>query len=274
MKYLYIFLILVIATNCKQKAEQQKATQVEKIQVELTTSKGVLLLELSNKTPLHRDNFIKIVNEGKLDSMLFNRVLDGFVVQAGEYDSIKKAQFDSIQLKELDYRVPAEIDTSLFHKRGALGAARTGNPDRASSSLSFYFVHRSSRPDSLIDVDEKRINVWLQQHFFINAPKNRAWKDSLINAEADENWELFSAINDTVKEMAKLFEFDPYEIPEYQRDVYRTQGGTPHLDQNYTVFGEVISGMAVVDSIAIVEVNDSGRPLENVYILSARVLNR
>jgi cyclophilin family peptidyl-prolyl cis-trans isomerase len=274
MKYLHILLILVLTTNCQQKAEKQQTTQEEQIQVELTTSKGVIVLELSNKTPLHRDNFIKVINEGTLDSMLFHRIIEGFMVQAGEFDSTRMAEYDSIELKKNDYLVPAEFDTSLFHKRGALGAARNGNPERASASLSFYIVQRGPRADSLINVDEKRINEWLQQHYFINSLKNRAWKDSLSNAEAEQNWKLFSELSDTINLMAKSFEFNAYEIPEYQRELYRTQGGTPHLDQNYTVFGEVVSGMAVVDSIAIVGVNDSARPFENVYIIAARVLER
>jgi peptidyl-prolyl cis-trans isomerase B (cyclophilin B) len=229
-------------------------------------------LELSDKTPLHKENFIKIVNEGWLDSMLFHRVLEGFVVQAGQYDSLKMAGMDSATMESMDYRVPAEFDTSLFHKRGALGAARTGNPERASSSLSFYFVQRGPRKDSLIDTDEKRINSWLKDNYFVNSPENKNWKDSLLALEAAEEWEGFYALSDTISKMAQTLELEPYAIPEHQRDVYRTLGGTPHLDQNYTVFGEVIQGMNVVDSIAAVEVNAAGLPDQNVYILSARIL--
>ena len=217
-------------------------------------------------------NFIKITREGLLDSMLFHRVLDGFVAQAGEYDSLRIARMDSAQLQALDYRIPAEIDTSLFHKRGALGAARTANPDRASSSLSFYIVQRGPRPDSLINRDEERINGWLQQHYFLNAPENKIWKDSLNLAEELEDRELLLKLSDTVNAMAQSYDFSPYRIPESHREVYRTLGGTPHLDQNYTVFGEVISGMEVVDSIAKVQVNEAGRPAENLYILKAKII--
>lgn len=275
MNYLPAFLlIIVIAASCNPGNEQYNTNKQEPILVELTTTKGIIKLELSDKTPLHRDNFVKIINERRLDSMLFHRVLEGFVVQAGEYDSLKWSKIDSIEREEMDYRIPAEFDTALFHKRGALGAARTGNPERASASLSFYFVHRGPRLDSLIDKDEERINGWLQEHYFVHSTENKIWKDSLINADKAQNWDLFYSVLDTVSAMAKSFEYDPYKIPENHRNVYRTLGGTPHLDQNYTVFGEVIEGMNVVDSIAVVDVNDAGRPFENVYILSARILNK
>ncbi|WP_445383083.1 peptidylprolyl isomerase [Robiginitalea sp. IMCC43444] len=263
----------MFATSCRQQTEEASKETADPIQVELQTEKGIIVLELSDKTPLHRDNFIKITREGRLDSMLFHRVLEGFVAQAGEYDSLRMARMDSTQLQALNYRIPAEIDSSLFHKRGAMGAARTANPERASSPLSFYIVQRGPRPDSLIKRDEERINTWLQQHFFLNAPENKQWKDSLTQAEADEDRELFLALTDTINTLAESFEFSPYRIPEAHREVYRTLGGTPHLDQNYTVFGEVISGMEVVDSIARVPVNEAGRPAKNLYILKARVIS-
>lgn len=271
VRYFIFTLISLTAISCLQQEKQGEAPKTP-ITVELSTTKGLILLELSDKTPLHRDNFIKIVNEGKLDSMIFHRVLDGFVVQAGEYDSVTVSRLDSLDVEKYDYTIPAELDSSLYHKRGALGAARSDNPARASASLSFYIVQRGARGDSLIDVDEKRINGWLQKHYFINAEEHKVWKDSLLFAEREKKEELYAILQDTIASMAKSFDFEAYTIPEHHRHSYRTLGGTPHLDQNYTVFGEVIRGMAVVDSIAVVKVNKSGRPLEEVYILRAKVL--
>lgn len=271
---LILFLIVALtAISCHSKSAEALDSHTKPTKVELVTTKGTILLELSNKTPLHRDNFIKIVNEGLLDSMTFHRVLEDFVVQAGEYDSVKTSGMDSLELEKLEYTIPAEFDTSLFHKRGALGAARTDNAERASASLSFYIVHRGMRNDSLIAVDEKRINGWLQKHYYIHADENKTWKDSLLDTEEKKNEELHETLMDTIGSLAKSFEFDPYAIPEHHRKVYRSLGGTPHLDQSYTVFGEVISGMSVVDSIAVVNVNSEGRPFENVYIISANILD-
>jgi len=274
MRMLFYWIAMVTMISCQSKESQvQNDKQLNPTKVELKTTKGNILLELSDKTPLHRDNFLKVIKEGKLDSMLFHRVLEDFVVQAGEYDSLKISRMDSMEIERYDYTVPAEIDTALFHKRGALGAARTGNPDRASASLQFYIVQRGMRLDSLIDADEKRINNWLQQNDFVNAPRNKIWKDSLISAEKDEDWDLLTSLRDTVNRMAKNFPYVSYKIPKYQREIYQTRGGTPHLDQNYTVFGEVISGMPVVDTIATVAVDEAGLPNKNIYILSAKILD-
>ncbi|MFD2098263.1 peptidylprolyl isomerase [Flagellimonas iocasae] len=272
MKPFLFLLALLTVLNCKPKSEPVVENQPEPVKVELNTTKGLIVLELSDKTPLHRDNFIKIVNEGRLDSMLFHRVINDFVVQAGAYDSLKMAKMDSSDLKAVDYLVPAELDTSLFHKRGAISAARTDNVERGSAALSFAIVQRGPRSDSLITSDEKRINDWLQEYYFIHAEENKMWKDSLLSAENENNWRQFNVLKDTIRSLAKSFEFTPYVIPEHHREVYRTLGGNTHLDQNYTVFGEVISGMPVVDSIAAAEVNDRDRPLENIYIISAKVL--
>ncbi len=270
-----ILLLLVITIACKEESKTTEAeTQVEKrTQIEMTTTKGKILLELYNETPKHRDNFIKIVNDGVLDSLLFHRVIDQFMVQAGDPES-KHAEPD-FQLGNggLEYTVDAEMHPDLFHKRGALGAARDGNPERASSSTQFYIVQRGPRSDSLIDVDQKRINGWLAEHYM--------QKDSLFStlfnardeAISTRNEEAYYKVMDSIGKIAETYEgFERYTIPESHREVYRTQGGTSHLDQNYTVFGEVIEGMNVVDSIAIVKTNDADRPVEDVRILSINVI--
>lgn len=272
MRFLLLSLLAITLIHCKSEEKETVTEQSNPIQVKLETAMGNVVLELSDKTPLHRDNFVKIVNEGRLDSMLFHRVLDGFVVQAGLYDSLTMVAMDSAELEAVNYRIPAEIDSTLFHRRGALGAARTGNPDRESASLSFYVVQRGPRADSLIDKDQSRINTWLQQYYYVQDPANKAWKDSLELADKNENWERFGQLSDTLNKLAESYQFDSYTIPAYQREVYRTIGGTPHLDQNYTVFGAVISGMAVIDSIAKVPVNEAGMPDEPVYILNAQLV--
>ena len=265
-------LVLLIIVSCTPSSDTLNEEQ-KPIQVELTTSMGAITLELSDKTPLHRDNFVNLVNDGLYDSIIFHRVLDGFVVQAGEFDSLRQVNLDSSVINNLDYQVPAEFDTSLFHKRGALGAARDGNPERASSSIQFYIVQAGAQPDSMIVKGEERINSWLRQHYTTQAPENKMWLDSLNYATDNEDYELFLTINDTLSKLAENFEdYETYSIPEYQKKVYRTQGGTPHLDQNYTVFGEVIKGMDVIDSIAAVPVGDGGRPIDQVMILNAKVI--
>lgn len=272
MRYFLIFFLSWTIISCSQQEPQGNTRSEKPITVELTTTKGMILLELSNRTPLHRDNFVRIVKEGKLDSMIFHRVLADFVAQAGEYDSLTLSRMDSLEVIASAYTIPAEIDSALFHQRGALGAARSDNPDRASASQSFYIVQRGPRSDSLMEVDQARINGWLQKHYFLQDEAHANWKEALLEAEEERDEALFAQLQDTVAAMAAAFAFEPYVIPEPHRNIYRTVGGTPHLDQNYTVFGQVTQGMAVVDSIAAVPVDPVGRPLKEVYILRAKIL--
>lgn len=264
--------VLWVGFGCNSQQDNQEDTQ-DLTQVEIDTNFGKLIVELSNKTPKHRDNFIKLVEEGKYDSLLFHRVIEGFVIQGGDPDSKNASPTDTLGSGDLDYMVPAEFDTSLYHMRGALGAARDGNPERASSAMQFYIVQGKLANDSLLEVADERINGWLAQHYYINDPANKVFRDSLIKAMDTENWEHYSLYFDSLKKSAKTYnKFERYVIPESHREVYKTVGGIPHLDQNYTVFGKVVKGINVVDSIAAVSTDSLDRPLKDVRILSARLL--
>lgn len=190
--------------------------------VKIVTSKGKIIVRLSDKTPLHRDNFIKLARQKFYDSILFHRVIKEFMIQAGDPTTKKSEPGKRYGSGGLEYKIPAEFDTSLFHKRGVLAAARDGNPEKASSGSHFYIVQGKKFTDSTLnDVREKRMGGRV--------------------------------------------------IPVHQREVYKTIGGTPHLDQNYTVFGEVIKGMAVVDTIAQMERDQYDRPKEDVRIIKIRL---
>lgn len=264
--------VLWATLGCTTQKDNNEAIETP-VQVEMQTDLGTIIVELSDKTPKHRDNFIKLVKEGKFDSLLFHRVIQGFVIQGGDPDSKNALPTDTLGNGDLDYRVPAEFDSSLFHKRGALGAARDGNPERASSAMQFYIVQGKIANDSLLEVADKRINGMLAQNAFINASENKSLYDSLQKAIAEENWELYETINDTIKSLGKDYtNFTRYTIPEAHQKVYRTIGGIPHLDQNYTVFGEVVSGMDVVDSIAAVQTSALDRPVKDIRIISMRIV--
>lgn len=264
--------VLWATLGCTTQKDNNEAIETP-VQVEMQTDLGTIIVELSDKTPKHRDNFIKLVKEGKFDSLLFHRVIQGFVIQGGDPDSKNALPTDTLGNGDLDYRVPAEFDSSLYHKRGALGAARDGNPERASSAMQFYIVQGKIANDSLLEVADNRINGMLAQNAFINASENKSLYDSLQKAIAEENWELYETINDTIKSLGKDYtNFTRYTIPEAHQKVYRTIGGIPHLDQNYTVFGEVVSGMDVVDSIAAVQTSALDRPVKDIRIISMRIV--
>jgi len=272
-RILPLLLIISCFTVSAQKQNQNNLDSTHTSKVKLVTTHGEIVLKLYKETPLHRDNFIKIVKDGVLDSLLFHRVIENFMIQAGDTGSKHSKPGDTLGSNDLAYTVPAEIRPELYHKKGVLAAARGDTPERESSSTQFYIVQGKILNDSLLTVAEKRINGWLAEYYIKHDTAYNAQLDSINVAMKTEDWETFSRLNNTFRELAKNYtNFEPYKIPETHKQVYKTLGGTPHLDQNYTVFGEVISGLEIIDSIAAVETNTLDRPLKDVRILSAKIV--
>lgn len=269
-----LLILIAFATMWSCKPKHKKIEKVEQgTLVQMVTTKGTIVIELYNETPQHRDNFIKLIEDNVLDSVLFHRVIENFMIQGGDPDS--KLAPDSVPLGNggLDYRVMPEFHPNLFHKKGTLAAARDGNPDRASSSTQFYIVQGKIFNDSTLNLAEERINEWLAQHFTTIDPANKTLAEDILKASETNDMKLYSQLNDSLSVLAKDCNFEHYTIPEEHRQVYKTAGGTPHLDQNYTVFGEVIRGLHVVDSIAVVETGKFDRPVNNVRIISVELIN-
>jgi cyclophilin family peptidyl-prolyl cis-trans isomerase len=184
------------------------------IKVKITTDSGVIVVKLYDSTPLHRDNFVKLVKEGFYDSLLFHRIIQGFMIQGGDPTS-KNAQAGAMLGGGGGdmTRIPAEFRKSLIHKKGALAAARDGNPEKASSACQFYIVQGKPLSDAELDMMEQRVG-------------------SKYTTE--------------------------------QRNIYKKLGGTPFLDQNYTVFGEVVSGLEIVDKITNAPKATGDRPIGDI----------
>jgi peptidyl-prolyl cis-trans isomerase B (cyclophilin B) len=210
MKWLALLLILFYSVPIKAQ------TYIAKIK----TTEGNIKVMLYDSTPKHRDNFIKLCNEKFYNSVLFHRVIKGFVAQGG--DPISKNCADTFTLGDgdLGYTIPAEFITSYYHKRGAFAQARDDRPDMASSACQFYIV------------------------------QGKIANDSIMN---------------------KAFSRNKYTQPADHEKLYRTIGGIPHLDMRYTVYGEVISGMEVVDKICAVATNKKDRPLKNIRIKTIKI---
>ncbi|MBR4468234.1 MAG: peptidylprolyl isomerase [Bacteroidales bacterium] len=209
MKKLIIAALVLVGLTC----QAQKTTEKETVVV-IKTSMGTIKAKLYNDTPKHRDNFIKLVNEGWYNGSPFHRVIKDFMIQGGQ---------NADGRLDPGYRVPAEFKGNHFHKKGALCAARQPdqvNPQKASSGSQFYIVQGKVYDDRTLDMFEGRMG------------------------------KVFSA---------------------RQRQAYRTVGGTPHLDGEYTVFGEVIEGLEVVDKIAAVKTGRMDVPVEPVTILSVTI---
>ena len=268
-----LLLTIVVVWSCAEKQKKEVPIEVQTTRVEMTTSMGTMQIELYNDTPLHRDNFIKLANEKRFDSLLFHRVIQNFMVQTGDPDSRTAKVGDTLGEGDLDYMVDAEINPKRFHKKGALGAARDGNLKRASSAMQFYLVQGRVFNDSVLKVQEKRINTWLAEHYYKNDPANSDLVNALLKAEDAENDALQNSLNDSIRKLAASYtNFERYTIPDAHREVYKTVGGTPHLDQNYTVFGQVVTGLDVIDAIAAMPTNSMDRPVEDVRVLMVRVL--
>lgn len=238
--------------------------------VEMNTNYGTMVLELYNETPLHRDNFIKLVNDRAYDSLLFHRVIESFMIQGGDPDSRHAKSGVLLGEGDLEYSVNAEFRPDLFHKKGALSTAREETLGRVSSAMQFFIVQGKVYTDSLLDVAESRINKMLARHYVLNLPANEKLWTALKKAEVDDA--KYKVLNDSVNVMVESFtDFDTYSIPQAHREIYKTIGGTPHLDQNYTIFGQVIEGLDVVDSIAKVKKDKWDRPISDAIILSVRL---
>jgi peptidyl-prolyl cis-trans isomerase B (cyclophilin B) len=274
LKKLFPLTLLLCVLSCQNKTEQSTPIEKLPIKIEFTTNYGNMGVQLYNETPLHRDNFVNLIKHNAYDSLLFHRVIKNFMIQAGDPDSRKAKPTDTLGEGDAPYEIKAEFNENLFHKKGALAAAREDTPSRVSSAMQFYIVQGKVYEDSTLVKVENYMNRNMAKTYFENNKLHKPILDSLQKAIDKDNRELFKQLSDSILALAETIkEFKLYTIPDAQRDVYKTIGGTPHLDQNYTVFGELIYGLNVLDSIANVKTNDQDRPVEDVRILTARIVD-
>lgn len=242
------------------------------------TDLGDIKVVLYDETPRHRDNFLKLVENHTLDSTLFHRVIQQFMIQGGDVDSKHAKPGTMLGNGELGYTIPAEINPGLYHKRGALAGARQGdevNPNKESSSCQFYIVQGRTFTDSMLNIVQANMDQQVKQKLFnkiISDPANLTLRDAFIRAQtryrntgnADSLNYQSALINPKID--AEFTRTPHRTITEEQRKTYRTIGGAPHLDGGYTVFGEVVSGMETVDKIAAQQVDGNARPLVDIHV--------
>jgi peptidylprolyl isomerase len=252
--------------SCLGDGKKAKPQEAKEAIVLIETSLGNIKVKLYNETPLHRDNFIKLVNQNFYDSIIFHRVIKNFMIQGG--DPTTKKPIEGVVYGEADtgYNIDAEFVDGIYHKKGALAAAREGdqvNPKKNSSGSQFYIVQgKTFTPEQLNELANNK-NIKLRDGITNEILKNEANKRIFNGLNPDLQLlaqELKDSI-DRVFETKKQYSFSKNEV-----DVYTTIGGTPHLDGDYTVFGEVIEGLEVVDKIAASETNNSDRPLVNIVM--------
>lgn len=238
----------------------------------LETSMGIMKLKLYEETPLHKANFLKLVNESFFDSLLFHRVINNFMIQGGDPVSKRAKPNDTLGNGEIGYTIPAEINSKLIHKKGALCAAREGddiNPKFESSACQFYIVQGKVRTEEDLKKAEDRINKASYNNAaraFMKSEQGKMLKSQYDKFKTENMTDSAERVNKTIELLIKIEarKAPAYQFSEYQKKTYNTVGGTPHLDGTYTVFGEVIEGMDVIDKIAGVKTNPNDRPLKDV----------
>jgi len=235
----------------------------------IETSFGNIKIKLYNETPLHRDNFLKLAEKHFYDSLLFHRVINTFMVQGGDPDSKNAPAGKFLGDGDVGYTIPAEFNPKLFHKRGVIAAARNGdevNPEQASSGCQFYITQGKVFTDSLLSVVEKRVSGMKAYNSVVKNKDNKKLFDKFSEFQQKGLPDSILAVKKKIDQLvsSELANVPPYKFSDEQRKAYTTIGGTPHLDGAYTVFGEVLEGMEVVDKIASVSKDRTDRPLTDV----------
>jgi len=253
---------LLILTQCSPDGSDYVVT--------IKTNQGDMVAILYDETPKHKANFIKLAQEHYFDSLLFHRIIEGFMIQGGDPDSKNSQAGQNLGMGGPGYTIDAEINPQFFHEKGALSAARLGdqqNPTKASSGSQFYVVQgRVILPPDMdvLRIDQGELNAGFRQ--IMQNPSNKPLIDSLNTIYMAGNMPeyeraVFSLVPRIEKETGmKIFK----EVSEEKIKAYTTQGGSPHLDGDYTVFGKVISGLDVIDKIAGLPRDNRDRPIEDV----------
>lgn len=236
--------------------------------VRIKTTEGDILVRLYDETPKHRDNFLKLAGEGYFDGTLFHRVIKDFMIQGGDPDSKGAPKGKMLGTGGPDYTLPAEfVYPKLFHKRGALSAARLGdevNPERESSGSQFYIVWGKTYKSAELKQMERQLEMQQEQTVFNQLAKEN--RDKIMELRRNRDRAGLQELQDELiaETKAICLEKGKPTFTDEQREAYTTVGGTPFLDNQYTVFGEVEEGLDVVEKIQNCKTMRGDRPTEDV----------
>lgn len=274
----FLFMICVLSLSEGANAQINMAKQManeKETKVAFETTLGNIVVKLYNETPKHRDNFLKVVNDSVYNGVLFHRVIKDFMIQTGDPSSKTAEAGQQLGSGDLGYTVEAEfVYPQYFHKKGALAAARTGdavNPERRSSASQFYIVTGKSYSPQQVEMMEQRMGDQKKEDIFSGLVRERV--DSIRNMQAaGDSLGLEELQNELIALAEAEYAKNPLKFTPAQVEAYTTVGGTPHLDGQYTVFGEVVEGMDVVDKIQQAVTDPSDRPVDDIKIISAKVV--
>ncbi|MEE1092572.1 MAG: peptidylprolyl isomerase [Prevotella sp.] len=236
------------------------------MKVKIQTTLGDIIVRLYDETPLHRDNFVKLAKEGYYDGTLFHRVIKDFMIQGGDPDSKGAPAGKMLGVGGPDYTIEAEIKSGLYHKRGALAAARQGdevNPERRSSGSQFYIVWGQVYKEGQLRQFAKQMEMQQMQAVFNALAKEH--HDEIMQMRRERNRAGLQELQEKLAAEAEAqVKAQGAGMTDEQRTIYSTVGGTPHLDGQYTVFGEVEEGLDVVEMIQQTATARGDRPVDDI----------
>ena len=236
--------------------------------VVLNTEYGEIHMLLFDETPKHKENFLKLASEGYYDSTTFHRIISEFMIQGGDANS-KDDDPNNDGQGGPGYTIPAEFNSKFYHKKGAIAAARMGdnvNPNKESSGSQFYIVQGKVFPESQLANMEENVNMQKRNQLltaYITNPTNAKELEELKRYQQNNSRDSINMLMERIRPIAEKG-FEPFKYSDEQKQTYATIGGTPHLDGGYTVFGEVIKGLDVVDIIAKQPKGRADRPTTDI----------
>jgi peptidyl-prolyl cis-trans isomerase B (cyclophilin B) len=264
-KFIFFFILVISLNSC---AQSKKTDYV----ITIKTKYGDMVALLYDETPKHKENFIKLAKEKYYDSLLFHRVIEGFMIQGGDPDSKKAKPNQALGRGGPAYTVDAEILPTYFHEKGAFSAARMGdqvNPKRASSGSQFYIVQGKVMTEEELSQLEQNIQYSRKNQYLrelLGMPQFADIRTMVMEKQKAQDGEWLNSFfekSDTLIQKYKP-EYKPFAFTAEQKEKYKTVGGAPHLDGDYTVFGKVIKGLDVIDKIAAQPKGPGDRPVEDI----------
>ena len=251
----------------------------DSVKIEMQTNKGTMKIVLYPETPLHQQNFINLVKSKFYNGVVFHRVIKDFMAQAGDPNSKDSLYVGTLGNTSEGETIPSEILPIYHHKKGALCAARKGdnmNPTKASSGSQFYIVQGRKFTSAQLKNMEARINAQnagKQLNVFLQLKENNIYLEQLKKFQKQNKKDSINFLIETIKPLANK-NLEQFEFSEKAVNDYLTIGGTPHLDGGYTVFGEVIKGLEIIDEICNAQIGSSDRPKEDIKIISVQLIDK